>query len=162
IVAPSQELAALSVQSDPASASILLDGKPPTGPANTFTHVPFGRHQLTAALDNYEPIKQDVEVRSGMTPNIPLKLRPIQELASLSVQGDPAGASILLDGKPPPGPANTFTHVPFGSHQLTATLDNYEPIKQDLEVRSGIAPKFPSKVTPIQEIAALSVQSDPA
>jgi serine/threonine protein kinase len=162
IVAPSQELAALSVQSDPAGASILLDGKPPTGPANTFTHVPFGTHRLTATLDNYEPIKQDIEVRSGMAPNIPLKLTPIQEIAALSVQSDPAGASILLDGKPPQRPSNTFSHVPFGTHQLTATLNDYEPIKQDLEVRRGMTPELHLKLKPSQEIASLSVQSDPA
>ncbi|MGA8481808.1 MAG: PEGA domain-containing protein [Chthoniobacterales bacterium] len=161
IVAPSQELAALSVQSDPAVASILLDGKPPTGPANTFTHVPFGTHRLTATLDNYEPIKQDIEVRSGMAPNIPLKLTPIQEIAALSVQSDPAGASILLDGKPPQRPSNTFSHVPFGTHQLTATLNDYEPIKQDLEVRRGMTPELHLKLKPSQEIASLSVQSDP-
>ncbi len=161
IVAPSQELAALSVQSDPAGASILLDGKPPTGPANTFTHVPFGTHRLTATLDNYEPIKQDIEVRSGMAPNIPLKLTPTQEVATLSVQSDPPGAAILLDGKPSTGLANTFTHVPFGTHQLTATLDGYEPIKQDIEARRGTAPEIHLKLTPIQEIGALSVQSDP-
>ena len=158
---PIQEIAALSVQSDPADAAILLDGKPPQGPANTFTHVPFGTHQLTATLDNYEPVKQEIEVRKGMTPKIPLKLTPVQEVAALSVQSDPAGASILLDGKSPQGPANTFTHVPFGTHQLTATLDNYEPVKQDIEVRKGMTPKIPLKLTPIQEIASLSVQSDP-
>ena len=70
-----------------------------------------------------------------MTPQIRLQLKPTQEIASLSVQTEPAGAAILLDGKPPQAPANTFTHVPFGTHQLTATLDDYEPIKQDIEVR---------------------------
>src|SRR5258707_5400982 len=121
---PIQEIAVLSVQSDPAGASILLDGKPPLGPANAFSHVPFGTHQLTATLDNYEPIKQDIEVRKGMNPKIALKLTPIQEIAALSVQSDPAGASIILDGKHPQRPANTFSHVPFGTHQLTATLNN--------------------------------------
>ena len=63
----SHEIAALSVQSEPPGAAILLDGKPPQAPPNTFTHVPLGTHQLTATLDEYEPIKLDVEVRSGMT-----------------------------------------------------------------------------------------------
>jgi serine/threonine protein kinase/TPR repeat protein len=161
IVAPSQELAELSVQSDPPGAAILLDGKPPPGPTKTFTHVPFGTHRLTATLENYEPITQDIEVRSGMAPNIPLKLKPIQEIAALTVQSDPPGASILLDGKSPQGPSNTFAHVPFGTHQLSATLDGYEPFKRDIEVRSGMAPKIALKLSPIQEIAALSVQSDP-
>jgi hypothetical protein len=75
IVAPSQEIAALSIQSAPPGASILLDGKPPQAPPNTFTHVPFGTHQLTATWDSYDPIKQDIEVRKGMSPEIQLKLK---------------------------------------------------------------------------------------
>ena len=159
---PTQEIAALSVQSEPAGAAILLDGKPPQAPANTFTHIPFGPHQLTATLDDYEPIKQDIEVRRGMTPQIHLQFKPTQEIAALSVRSEPAGAAILLDGKPAQAPANTFTHVPFGTHQLSATLDDYEPIKQDVEVRRGMTPQIHLQLKPTQEIAALSLQSEPA
>jgi serine/threonine protein kinase/TPR repeat protein len=148
VVPPAQEIAALLVQGDPSGASILLDGKPPAGPGNRFTHVPFGTHQLTATLDNYEPIKQDIEVRRGMVPEIDLKLKPSQEIVALTVQSDPPGASIFLDGKSPQAPSNTFTHVPFGTHQLTATLDNYEPIKQDIEVRRGMTPQIHLKLKP--------------
>src|SRR5689334_22389875 len=102
---PSQEIAALSVQSEPAGAAILLDGKRPQAPSNTFTHVPFGTHQLSATLDDYEPVKQNIEVRRGMAPQIHLQLKPTQEIAALSVQTEPAGASILLDGKPPQAPS---------------------------------------------------------
>ncbi len=94
-----------------------------------------------------------------MSPQIRLQLKPTQEIAALSVQSEPAGASILLDGKPPQAPPNTFTHVPFGTHQLTATLDDYEPIKQDIQVRRGMTPQIRLQLKPIQEIAALSVQS---
>jgi serine/threonine protein kinase len=146
-IAPqSREIAALSIQSDPPGASILLDGKSPQGPSNTFTHVPFGNHQLSATLNDYEPIKQDIEVRRGMTPEIHLKLKQSQEIAALSVQSDPAGAAILLDGKPPQGSSNTFTHVPFGTHQATATLNDYEAIKQDIEVRRGMTPEIHLKL----------------
>src|SRR5260370_22074601 len=137
---PTRRISDLSVQSDPPGASILLDGKPPQAPANTFTHIPFGPHQLTATLDDYEPIKQDIEVRRGMTPQIHLQLKPTQEIAALSVLSEPAGAAILLDGKPPQAPANTFTHVPFGPHQITATLDEYEPVKQDIQERQCMTP----------------------
>jgi serine/threonine protein kinase/TPR repeat protein len=159
---PSQEIAALSVQTEPAGASILLDGKPPQVAPNTFTHVPFGPHQLSATLNDYEPVTQNIQVRKGMTPQIHLQLKPSQEIAALSVQTEPAGASILLDGKPPQILPNTFTHVPFGSHQLSAALDDYEPIKQDIDVRRGMAPQIRLQLKPIQEIAALSVQTEPA
>ena len=157
-----QEIHTLSVIAEPAGSSILLDGKPPQVPPNTFTHVSFGSHQITAASDGYESIKQNIEVRKGMAPQLHLQLKPVVELAALSVATDPAGASILLDGKPPQAPANTFTHVPFGTHQLTATLDDYEPIKQDIQVRRGMTPQIHLQLKPTQEIAALSVQSEPA
>src|SRR5260370_41020388 len=85
----------------------------------------------SATLKDYEPIKKDIEVSRGMIPEIRLTLGQIQEIAALSVQTDPPGASLLLDGKPPQSP-NTFTHVPFGKHQLSATLKDYEPIKKEI------------------------------
>ncbi|MBV8378502.1 MAG: PEGA domain-containing protein [Verrucomicrobia bacterium] len=159
---PIQEIAALTVQTEPAGAAILLDGKPPQVPPNTFTHVPFGPHQLAATLEDYEPLKQDVQVRKGMSPEIRLQLKPMQEIAALSVQTDPSGAAILLDGKPPQIPPNTFTHVPFGPHQLAITLEDYEPLKQDFQVRKAMSPVIRLQLRPMQEIAALTVQTEPA
>ena len=156
-----QEIPALTVQTEPPDASILLDGKPPQVAPNIFTHVPFGTHQLLATADNFEPIKQEIQVRRGMSPEIHLQLKPIQEVAALTVQTEPPGASILLDGRPPQVPPNTFTHVPFGPHQLSATLDNYEPIKQDIQVRAGMSPEIHLELKQIQEIATLTVQTEP-
>lgn len=173
----SQEIAALSIQTDPPGASIFLDDKTPQTPPNTFTHVPVGTHQLTAALDGYDPVKQAVEVRAGMAPEIRLQLHqklaiatpeihptptPEQEIPALSVQTDPPGASILLDGKPPQTPPGTFTQVQFGPHQLTATLDDYEPIKQDIQVSSGTAPEIHFKFSPkpIEDLLAEAKKYD--
>jgi TPR repeat protein/chaperone required for assembly of F1-ATPase len=159
---PIQEIAALSVKVEQPGASILLDGKPPQVPPNTFTRVPLGTHQLSVTLENYEPIKQEIEVRAGMSPEIRLQLKPLQEIATLSVQTEPSGASILLDGKPPQSPPNTFTHVPFGQHQITAVLENYEPVRQDIQVRRGMSSEVRLPLKQISEIAALKVQADPA
>jgi serine/threonine protein kinase/TPR repeat protein len=151
LLRPTVDIASLSIQTDPVGAAILLDGKPPQVPPNTFTHVAFGPHQISATLDNYEPVRRDIQIRKGMSPDIRLQLKPIQEIASLTVQSDPTGAAILLDGTPPQSPPNTFTHVPFGTHQLSATLDNYEPLKQDLEVRAGMSPEIQLRLTPNQD-----------
>jgi serine/threonine protein kinase/TPR repeat protein len=158
---PIQEVAALSVKTEPAGASILLDGKAPQVAPNTFTHIPFGSHQLSATLENYEPVRQEIEVRSGMNPEVRLQLKPLQEIAALSIQTEPSGASILLDGKPPQSPPNTFTHVPFGPHQISAALENYEPVRQDIQVRRGMSTEIRLQLKPIQEIAALTVQTEP-
>src|ERR1700751_5771367 len=78
---------------------------------------------------------QQTVVQPSATP-IPTPT-PIQEIATLSIQTEPANATVLLDNKPPDSPPNTFSHVPFGKHQLTATLDNYEPLEQEIEIGSG-------------------------
>jgi serine/threonine protein kinase/TPR repeat protein len=83
-------------------------------------------------------IRQTV-VQPSATP-IPTPI-PIQEIATLSIQTEPANATVLLDNKPPDSPPNTFSHVPFGNHQLMATLDNYEPLEQEIEVGSGTSPE---------------------
>ncbi|MBV9642697.1 MAG: PEGA domain-containing protein [Verrucomicrobia bacterium] len=158
---PIQEIPVLTIQSEPAGAAILMDGKPPQVLPNTFAHVPFGPHQVSATLDDYEPFKQEVQVRREMNPEIRLQLKPMQEIATLSIQTQPPGATILLDEKPPQVPPSTFTHVPFGSHQLSATLENYEPIKQDIQVRRGMSPEMRLELKQIEEIATLSVQTQP-
>jgi tetratricopeptide (TPR) repeat protein len=158
----SQELPSLSIRTEPAGASILLDGKPPQSPPNTFTHVPFGTHQLTAALADYEPLRQEIQVQKGMAHQIHLQLTPKKELETLSVIAEPAGASILLDGKPPQEPPNTFTLVPFGTHQLSVTLDGYESLKQEIQVKKGMAPQIHLQLSPKQELVALSVATEPA
>ena len=157
-----QELAALTIQTEPSGASILLDGKPPQIPPNVFTHVPLGPHQISTTLENYEPLKQDIQVRGGMSPEIHLQLRQVQEMATLTIQTEPTGASILLDGKPPQVPPNVFNHVPFGTHQLSATLENYETIRQDIQVREGMSPEIRLQLKQLPEIAALSVHTDPS
>jgi TPR repeat protein len=82
---------------------------------------------------------QQTVVQPSATP-IPTPT-PIQEIATLSIQTEPANATVVLDNKPPDSPPSTFSHVPFGKHQLMATLDNYEPLEQEIEVGSGTSPE---------------------
>jgi len=83
---------------------------------------------------------QQTVVQPSATP-IPTPT-PIQEIATLSIQTEPPNATVLLDNKSPDSPPSTFSHVPFGKHQLTATLDNYEPLEQEIEVGSGMSPEL--------------------
>jgi TPR repeat protein len=71
---PREEIAKLSVRSDPPGASIRLDGTLPQEPPNTFTNVKFGEHKVTAALEGYEPKEQVLAVHGGISNEIVLKL----------------------------------------------------------------------------------------
>jgi serine/threonine protein kinase/TPR repeat protein len=165
---PTAEIVELSVRSEPTGASVLLDGKPPQEPPGTFTHVDFGKHQLSVSLAGYLPITRDIQVQTGMNPTIPVILQPIPppvEIAALTIKTEPTGASVLLDGKPPQQPPGTFTHVGFGKHQLGASLDGYLPITRDIQVQTGMDPTISVILQPIPppiEIAALTIKTEPA
>ena len=84
----------------------------------------------------YLPAQRELQFDDATSSPIVLKLeqKPPEEFGKLSVLCNPSGASILLDGRPPNEPPSTFTKIPFGKHRLTATLDGYEPIYQELQI----------------------------
>ena len=128
----------LTVDSDPPGATITLDGDISVKTPHTFKGVEVGGHRLTATLEGYLPAERELQFDGTTSSPIVLKLEqkppPPEEFGKLSVLSNPSGASILLDGGPPNEPPNTFTKIPFGKHRLTATLDGYEPIYQELQI----------------------------
>src|SRR5271165_912085 len=69
----------LAVETDPPGATITLDEGPALKAPHIFNNVKFGTHQLTATWDDYEPIKQDIQVSKGMSSEIRLQLKPSQK-----------------------------------------------------------------------------------
>jgi serine/threonine protein kinase/TPR repeat protein len=128
----------LAIDSDPPGATITLDGDISVKAPHTFKGIEVGGHRLTATLDGYLPVQREVQFDGTTSSPIVLKLEqkppPPEEFGKLSVLSNPSGASILLDGSPPDEPPSTFTKIPFGKHRLTATLDGYEPIYQELQI----------------------------
>jgi serine/threonine protein kinase/TPR repeat protein len=145
IAAPAE----LTVETDPAGATITLDEGANVPAPHVFKDVKAGAHRITANLDGYLPAQQDLQSDGETSSKIVLKLEkqpppaetpqptpPPEQFGMLSVTTNPPGASIYLDENPPNEPPNTFKGIPFGKHQLTANLDGYEPIYEELEIDS--------------------------
>ena len=83
--------------------------------------------------------------------------------ADLLIESEPSGADLKLDGSPPIKTPHTFKDLKFGPHRLTMTLDGYSPIERDIEFSGASLPKIvlEPKPKPLEEIAKLSVRSDP-
>jgi serine/threonine protein kinase/TPR repeat protein len=73
-----EEIAKLSVRSDPPGATIRLDGTLPQEP-NTFRNVKFGQHHVTAAMDGFEPQEQFLVVSKDTSSEIVLKFPRIRD-----------------------------------------------------------------------------------
>ena len=81
--------------------------------------------------------------------------------ADLLVESEPSGADLTLDGSPPIKTPHTFKDLKFGSHRLTMALDGYSPIERDIKFSGAGLPKIVLEPKPIEEIAKLSVRSEP-
>ena len=131
----------LTVSSEPPGATIVLDGNASFKAPHTFKDLAAGQHRLTASLDGYLPGEQDLQFSGTASSEVVLKLQPTpsptpEPMGSLTVGVNPAGASILLDGLPPDQPPGTFSKIPFGTHKLTVTLEDYETFYQELQIGS--------------------------
>jgi serine/threonine protein kinase/TPR repeat protein len=89
----------------------------------------------------------------------PPPLPPGPQVADLRVESEPSGANLTLDKSPPIKTPHTFKDLKFGRHRLTIKLDGYSPVERDIEF-SGASP-LKIVLPPIEEIAKLSVRSDP-
>jgi serine/threonine protein kinase/TPR repeat protein len=84
---------------------------------------------------------------------------PPSTFADLLIESEPSGANLTLDGSPPIKTPQKFKDLKFGHHRLRITLEGYSPIERDIEF-SGASP-LKIVLPPIEEIAKLSVRSDP-
>ena len=75
---PPDEIAKLSVRSDPPGASIRLDGTLPRE-SNTFRNVKFGEHRLTATMEKFEPYEERLLVSRGTSSEKTVKLVPVKD-----------------------------------------------------------------------------------
>jgi TPR repeat protein len=84
---------------------------------------------------------------------------PRPTFADLVIESEPSGANLTLDGSPPIKTPHTFKDLKFGPHKLRITLDGYSPVERDIEFSGASLPKV--VLPPVEEIAKLSVRSDP-
>lgn len=92
-------VALLEVQTDPPGAEIFIDREDlgARGRSPQTLALPSGDHAVIVALEGYEPARVDtVTLARGGSQKVDLKLERI--LGTVSVQGEPAGATVRLEG----------------------------------------------------------------
>lgn len=120
------------VNSDPAGASVYLDGVfqgiTQAGNPLDMTGILPGEHTLTLTLDNHEEYITRVMVKAGETTQVNAVLTPSQSIAAsgiLQVISDPGGANVFIDDTCRGITPLTLSSVPAGSHTLRLTLPGY-------------------------------------
>jgi formylglycine-generating enzyme required for sulfatase activity len=125
----------LSVDSKPIGARVLIDGEPVGTTPLADLPVEAGEHRLTLRLERYLPGEQALEITGRRLPqNVVLALEPAW--AEVSVDSQPPGAQILVDGEAA-GTTPATVEILQGERQIMLQLPGFAPWEQGLELTAG-------------------------
>jgi hypothetical protein len=151
---PAPNVGTAVLESEPPGAAVLIDGKN-VGETPLTTELPVGKHIVDFR-------------RQGVTRSIPIDVAKgrststriewtVKRVGTLSVQSEPKGATVVLDGKERGATPITLDDLPVGAHALVlqsgaGTLKRTVTIAEDktLEVKEAIFSGWLQLSSPIE------------
>ena len=125
----------LSVSSEPAGASVIIDGD--TVGKTPLQDLPLteGEHQLRLEEARHLPMEQTLLI-TGRSVRQQLQLKMAPAWAEVTLDSVPSGANILLDGEPA-GHTPATLEILQGERQLILQLQTYADWQQTLQVNAS-------------------------
>ncbi|HLH08319.1 MAG TPA: serine/threonine-protein kinase [Terriglobales bacterium] len=122
---PLVETGELKITSDPAGAQVEIDGRMLDKWITPFTTPALhaGLHTVKVSLEGYKPAAQKVEVVANKRTPLALSLQQMQ--ATLSVNSNPAGANIVVDGIPTGQVTPAEITVDPGQHKVVVRKQGF-------------------------------------
>jgi len=138
-------------------AAIWLDDRE-LGPPQAYRVAP-GPHvvEVRPSDGRYKPHRESVAVVKGGALQVRPTLAP--RVGGLLITTEPAGARILVDGKPQPGEPVKLDSLLVGRHLLRAEQEGFSPTEQSVEVAEG---KMQTVVLKLSTKGSIEVISVPA
>jgi hypothetical protein len=122
----------LFIETNPAGASVLLDGKPVTGQTPlTIQDIPVGSH-LVQVRNGSLYGSRTVEIRAGDLQKVFVEMGA--ETGDILVFSEPVGASVFIGGELKGTTPAKITSLVVGEHSLMLSLDGYLDKKLDAVV----------------------------
>jgi formylglycine-generating enzyme required for sulfatase activity len=142
-----------------ADAAILIDGQERGRTPLAGLDVQPGRRSITVRAENYQAWQSDIEVEGcGKVQQFDLALIPAW--AEISLQSEPRGATVKVDGKPA-GSTPLTLKLPEGDHELEVEASRYKA----WHTRLAVIANQPQNLETIRlqpADAKLAVQTKPA
>jgi len=88
----------ITVTSIPTGATITLDGSQAKKTPTTYSGVPAGTYQMEISKEGYVTDTRTITVTNGLGTPVSVELSPIKKTTSLTVNSNPSGATIYLNG----------------------------------------------------------------
>ena len=151
--------ARFAVKTEAPGATVLLDGKE-VGKAPLEFEAPAGRHLVSIVSEDGRGAEQGADAVPGKTRNIFLSLPPAGGPGTLSLQSEPAGARLTLDGKPLGATPFVGETVP-GDHALIIERQGFLRQERQVSWRAGHDVDLSFSLFPLPQEPSLALESTP-
>lgn len=129
----------VTIESDPPGASVSIDQQDTMlGQTPLTTRQDPGTYTLFVDMPGHQPIKRQVEIRTGEAVRLLFKLVKIERTGTVSVRANIRGATIFVDGRNIGlTPYDDPIRVDEGPHQITISKDEYTTFSEEFVVKAG-------------------------
>ncbi|PYQ49372.1 MAG: hypothetical protein DMF78_18390 [Acidobacteria bacterium] len=128
--------AVLRIETEPAGATVLIDGADAGRSPVARANVRPGVHMVRVAADGYAPAGLTLEIKHGETPP-PLRFVMEPLAAKLRVHSEPPDALVRVDGQPVGTTPLESSSLAPGHHEIRLERRGYAAASQKVEARAG-------------------------
>ena len=125
----------IMIDSEPANATIYLDGEKVGKTPDTLMSVTLGTHEIEVKMDGYEVWSKSVNVNADKNKALTAVLRTTT--GAIKINSEPTNATIYLDGKEVGTTPDTIRSIDQGTHEIEVHMEGYEKWKRSVKVNVG-------------------------
>ncbi len=151
------EPAQVHIISEPAGATITIDGKPRGEAPVTVTALSPGKHLLVAEKRNHHPVRRTIDLIPGSRSSEEIRLEPIHGL--ILIQSTPADVEVEIAGAHRGTTPTLITDLPLGRYRARLSKPGFISKEIEMNIKGRSPQKFDVKLT--SDSAALAVDSEP-
>jgi serine/threonine-protein kinase len=154
---PTAVLSTFRIEAEPEGATVWVD-EAEVGKAPVVTAVRGGRHTVRVAVDGYAPAELSLDVAPGTAPP-PLRFALEPVTMRLTVESEPPGATVRVDGKPIGVSPIEAAMVPPGTHEVRLEKKGFTTSLHRVEGEAGTGAKVAARLARASAAAPLPVPS---
>jgi hypothetical protein len=140
----------LSLASTPSGAKVQIDGKADSAWTTPFaTKLTPGQHTVTFTKSGYVGETKTVALAAGKPARVESKLS--ESLLTASLNSDPSGAAIEVDGKPSGKVTPSVLPLSKGDHIFVFHKDGFQDVSKKTILKEGDAFSFTASLKPVQK-----------
>jgi len=153
---PQPTVGSIQITSVPSGASVWLDGRQIGITPYENNVLQPGNYQLSVRKDGYEDYSQTIIAGSDQKTTVVANL--VALMGNLNITSEPAGASILLDGKPEGSTPGTIQKK-AGTYQIVLRKPGYRDYSTSVTIERGKVQPVAAKLTAL--VGVLKVLVNP-